>query len=227
MYKQIRKRFAKSVSDIRTIDDFEWRKWLKEPSLHEEKIEQLETALLNTDPQNNWLEKPAHEKKEVVLDDATVLPELKDFSSRKTKTNLVFFGLGSPNVKKFKLADYEVKYKQKPPEIKFRNKSVIIKSVDCIIPDSVIREQPWELKPEIIQIDLLKPETFSIEKNADNVMNIELAAISVPPKIYKDKILNLSKIKQTKIYFLKNINVKQDKPIGNFSKILNTPKYWN
>ena len=101
---------------------------------------------------------------------------------------MVFFGLGSPNVKKFKLADYEVKYKQNPPEIKFRNKSVIIKNIDCIIPDSVIREQPWKSKP-IIKIDLLKPETFSIEKNADNVMNIELAAISVPPKIYKDKIL--------------------------------------
>ncbi len=44
MYKQIRKRFAKSVSDIQTIEDFEWRKWLKEPSLHEEKIEQFTTS---------------------------------------------------------------------------------------------------------------------------------------------------------------------------------------
>jgi SNF2 family DNA or RNA helicase len=224
MYKQIRKKLAKSVSDIQTTEDFEWRKWLKEPSLHEEKIEQFATSVINTDNQNQWLEKPSHEGEKIVLGDTIVLPELKDFSSRKTKTNLVFFGFGSPGVKKFKLVDFEARYKQKPTEIKFRNKSSTVKSVDCIIPDSIIKNHPWEIKPEVIKIDLLRPETYSIEKNKDNVINVELASISVPPKIYKDKILNLNKIKQTKIYFLKNINVKQEKQVEDFSKIFEYPE---
>ncbi len=224
MYKQIRKKLARSVSDIRTAEDFEWRKWLKEPSLHEEKIESIDTSLINTDPQNEWLKNPAYEEKKVILPDSTILPELKDYSSQKTKTNLVFFGFGSPNVKKFKVVDYEVQYKQKPPEIKFRNKPVNVKNLDCVIPDSVIKNQPWEIKPEVIKIALLNAEAFSMEKKTANVINIELASISVPPKIYRDKILNLSKIKQTKIYFLKNINVKLTNPIEDFSKIFEYPE---
>jgi|GEM_PF-2698393 len=224
MYKQIRKKLAKSVSDIQTAEDFEWRKWLKEPSLHEEKIESIYTSLINTDPQNEWLENPAYEEKKVILSDSTILPELKDYSSRKTKTNLVFFGFGSPNVKKFKVVDYEAKYKQKPPEVKFQNKPVNVKSVDCVIPDSEIKNQPWEIQPEVIKIDLLNAEAFSMEKKAANVINVELASISVPPKIYKDKVLNHSKIKQTKIYFLKNINVKSAKPVEDFSKIFKYPE---
>jgi SNF2 family DNA or RNA helicase len=224
MYKQIRKRLAKSLSGIHSADDFEWGKWLKEPSLHEERIEKIDTSLINTDLQNQWLKNPTYEEKEVVLSDSTVLPELKDYSSRKTKTNLVFFGFGSPNVKKFKVIDYDSEYKQRPPEIKFRNKPLTVKNLDCVIPDSVIKKQPWEIKPEIIKIDLLKPETFSIEEKNDNIINIELANLSIPPKIYKDKILNLGRIKQTKIYFLKNINVKQTKPIENFSKFFEYPE---
>ncbi len=224
MYKQIRKKLAMSVSDMQTVEDFEWRKWLKEPSLHEEKIEKIDSSLINTDLQNQWLKNPTYEEKKVVLSDSIILPELKDYSSRKTKTNLVFFDFGSPNVKKFKVVDYETKYKQKPPEIKFRNEPVNVKNLDCVIPDSVIKNESWEIKPEVIKIDLLNAEAFSMEKRNANVINVELASISVPPKIYKDKILNLSKIKQTKIYFLKNINVKQTKPIEDFSKIFEYPE---
>ena len=225
MYKQIRKKLAKSVSNIQTTDDFEWRKWLREPSHYEEKIEQIESTLVNTDLQNQWLEKPTYyEEKKITLQKSTVLPELKDYSSRKTKTNLVFFGFGSSNVKKFKPGDYEAKYKQKPSEIKFRNKSTDVKSLECVIPDSIVKKQPWEIKPEVIKIDLLEAETFSIEEKTDSTINIELENISVPPKIYKDKILNLGKIKQTKIYFLKNINVKQAKQIEDFSKIFKYPE---
>ena len=223
MYKLIRKKLAKSVSNIQASEDFEWRKWLKEPSLQEEKIEGFVASLEDTDHLNQWLEKPSYEKRQVILQEVVVLPELKDFSSRKTKTNLVFFGFGSPDVKKFKPEEYETDYKHKPQEIKFRNKSINVKSIDCEIPNSMFKNQPWELKPEIIKIDLLNADMFSIEKNRDNIINVELAAIAVPPKIYKDKILSLSKIKQTRIYFLKNINVKQAKLLGNLANIFVQP----
>src|SRR3989304_6570853 len=90
MYKLIRKKLAKSVSNIQASEDFEWRKSLKEPSLQEEKIESFVASLEDTDHLNQWLEKPSYEKRQVILQEVVVLPELKDFSSRKTKTNLVF-----------------------------------------------------------------------------------------------------------------------------------------
>lgn len=224
MYRQIRKKLAQTVSGIKQTEDFEWRKWLKEPSLQEEKIEGFQISLLDTNQLNQWLVKPTHEKKKIFLPEATVFPELKEFSSRKTRTILVFFGLGSPDISKFKLHDFEAKFKKNPPEIMFRDRPVNVKGIDCILPSPAIKNQLLGLKPEISEIDLLKVEKFSIEEHIGSSTNVEFTFVTSPPKIYKVKIFSLDKIKLAKIYFLKNINFKETKLLKDVYNAIENPQ---
>jgi SNF2 family DNA or RNA helicase len=217
MYRLIRKKLAESISSIKQTDDFEWKKWLKVPALDEEEIESFQTSLVDTNHLNNWLTEPTHEKKEVFLSQVEIFPELKDYSSKKTRINLIFFGLGSPEINKFKLSAFEAKYKRKPPEVKFREKPVKVKNIECTISNTVIENQNWELKTETIEVDLLNAE----ELKYFGSKNVEFN--TAPPAIYKVKILSLDNIKLAKIYFLKNITLKPTKPLGEKYSVLKDP----
>lgn len=217
MYRQIRKKLAESISSIKQTDDFEWKKWLKVPALDEEEIESFQTTLVDTNHLNNWLTEPTHAKKKVFLSQAEILPELKDYSSKKTRINLIFFGLGLPEISKFKLSTFEAKYKRKPPEVKFREKPVKIKNIEYTISNTVIENQNWELKTETIEVDLLNAE----ELKYFGSKNVEFN--TAPPTIYKVKILSLDNIKLAKIYFLKNIDLKPTKLLNETYNVFKNP----
>lgn len=218
MYKLIRKKFAESISSIKQSEDFEWKKWLKAPSLGEWEIEGFQTSLLDTNHLNNRLIEPAHEQKKVAISEVAVLPELKEFSSRKTRTNLIFFGLGSPEINKYKLSTFEAKYKQKPPEVKFQEKPVRIKKIDYTIHNTITKNNAWEIKIETTEVALLKAKELLYSGDSTNV-----EFNTLPPSTYKIKILSLENIKLAKIYTLRNIDLKQPKLLNDTGNMFKLP----
>jgi superfamily II DNA or RNA helicase len=220
MYKHLRKKIASSLSGLEHTDDFAYSKWLKEPQFQEFQVDSIYSALIDTAPLNTWLEKPEYQSYKVPLNEADVLPELKKVLSRKTKTSAVFFGFGSVDTTKVKLADYSTLFKkqksgtkEKPPEPE---------KVKWSAPPPKVASPFKNLKPEVLKYDLIKTEVFTADKYAGKGSKVDFELITSIPKIYKVKIPGIDKIKLGKIYFLKNIKPENPKvQKGSFNPVDN------
>jgi superfamily II DNA or RNA helicase len=206
MYRQIRKKIASSLSTIELAEDFAYSKWLKEPKLNNPKIDSPHSSLLDTTKLNNRIEIPGSEAFKILIRESDVLPEFKKVLSRKTRTSAIFFGFGLADVKKFKASDYDAIFlKRKAREISFKGKSPQIKNIKWKAASPQINSLFKQLIPDILKLDLLKAELFSIENYLGSDSAFKFEAINTVPKIYKVKIPGIDKIKLGKIYFLKNI----------------------
>ena len=207
MYKSIRKKVASTVSEIEKSEDSAWGKWLKAPSLHEHLIGGFETSLLDTAQYNSWLEKPNFRKKKFDFRETFVFPEHKNLHPKKLKTHAVFFDLPGTELKKLKLLTREFKFKHKPEKVEFNNFNIMVGEIKWDLSQIRIEQKPWELKPNVLKIDLLSSGNISLDKYAGKETKVEFKAIKAPLKIYKVKITSLDKIKLAKIYYLKNISL--------------------
>jgi SNF2 family DNA or RNA helicase len=227
MYKAIRKKVAKSVSTIDRAEDFEWRKWLKDPQLSLHEIDPFTTNLIDAKPLNTWLVSQSTETskiKGISLFAADVYPESKAIHPKKTKTNPVFFGLGTTKVERVKLnvSDSNL-FKKKPAEIDFKKSPVQVNSFSPKFKDLKQENVEWQinppeiteklsaLKPKVFNLELLNPGSFDSAAFASKHQSINVDILRALPRIFKVKILGLDKIKLGKIYFLKNVTLSESK----------------
>ena len=223
MYKKIRKKVASTVSGFEKSEDFAWGKWLKPPILEQHSIEDFESSFLDTDEYNSWLEKPAFQTKKFDFKETYIFPEYENLRPKKSKTHTVFFGLPKTQLKKLKLFDNEFKFDNKSEKIEFNNFGLKLKEVKYKLPQIEIEIVSWELKPDILKIDLLNSENLSVNKYPGKESKIEFKPVKAPPKIYKVKITSLDKIKLTKIYYLKNISLHDVRIVQEALSLLGKP----
>jgi hypothetical protein len=208
MYNSLRKKFAKQVAGFERAEDFEWRKWLNKPQLHDYPVDTFIVHMVNTDIFNQWMEKPSFQSTKIYLPEAEVLPEIKKAFAKKPKTNAVFFGMGTTDIRQINLKDVESIFGKKSDDAKINKNPVKLREVKWKINTPVIEDRLYELKPKVYNLDLLKSNSFTKEAHKKNNERVAFDTLSSSPRIFKVKILGIDTIKVDKIYFIKNIFIK-------------------
>jgi Helicase conserved C-terminal domain/Restriction endonuclease len=221
MLRQLRRKFASSISIIQNEEDFLYKTWLRVPLQKTFSIGVIVSRLVETSHITYEIEQPFYSKHFFELNTSTVLPEDLKYLFGKVKTNPIFFQLlfvpskivyhpvnesnskaGSSKKVDFILSkpayqDVAIRFKKSTPEGY---------SFKIISPE--IKDYLDNLKPKVMKLDLLNLNDFPDQFEKEKIKGIKVGgfgrlsakkvvvqAVQKPPKMYKVKVPGMGNYK--------------------------------
>jgi SNF2 family DNA or RNA helicase len=230
MYRKLRKSIATSISTFESPENFEWQKWLRNPSLDEVEIEAIDTYLEDTSKWKEPFTSPEITASEFQFESSQTFESEWEYVFIKLKTSPVFFGFKKNSAQ---ILDYKFKKDKwrlnegllalENIDVKFHDKP--IRSIEAKVKTPVITDHLSSLKAEVIQISLLNPKQFYDKKNKQKIYQIIFKSIKNTPKVYKVKTLSIDE-SSLPVYSLKKLNLPEIKIISlPFASVKDKIKY--
>ena len=93
MYKKIRKSLAETIASVQDPDQFEWKKWLREPQIYLERFPKLRTDVKSVESFRTFEEPTLFQVQKFRLTKFKVSESIKNCVIKKRKTFQVFFNI--------------------------------------------------------------------------------------------------------------------------------------
>ncbi|MFC2103436.1 hypothetical protein ACFLSS_03295 [Bacteroidota bacterium] len=228
MIRQLRRKFASSISLIEHEEDFLYDNWLRNPGTNSLSIGAISSTLFDTSFITFGLKQPFSIAHFFLLGDTALYPEDVSYLFGKTGTNPVFFQLLyvpsriinhhniDPELSEDSYREIDivlVKPAESEISVQFKTKKPQGYLFRLSEPD--IEDHLNNLKPKVIKFDLLNQNDFSSngdqtlvkEINVNNfgeqkIENYNVDTLPGKPKLFKVKVPGMGKYK-SKIYSLK------------------------
>ena len=187
MLRQLRRKFASSISIIQNEEDFLYKTWLRVPLQKTFPIGVIVSRLVETSHITYEIEQPFYSKHFFELNTSTVLPEDLKYLFGKVRTNPVFFQLLFVPSKIIYHPVQESKSKgnsskkvdfilSKPEDqdvaIRFKNSAPEGYSFKIISPE--IKDYLDNLKPKVMKLNLLNLNEFPDRVDKDKIKGIKV-----------------------------------------------------